>query len=103
VTYAHFLGLFLVLPIVVLTLALRQRLDRRYGLSMLGMAIVALVYTTPWDNAIIAMGVWRYDPTLVWGITLGWVPLEEYLFYILQTILTGLILLALLGSRVDAT
>ena len=100
-TYAHFLGLFLVLPIVVLTLVVRRRLDRRYALSMLGMAVVALVYTTPWDNAIIAMGVWRYDPSLVWGITLGWVPLEEYLFYILQTILTGLIVLALSGRGAD--
>jgi lycopene cyclase domain-containing protein len=102
VTYAHFLGLFLVLPIVVLTLALRRRMDLRFGLSVLGMAVVALVYTTPWDNAIIAMGVWGYDPALVWGITLGWVPLEEYLFYVLQTILTGLVFLALRGRRRDA-
>ena len=100
-TYAHFLGLFLVLPIVVLTLALRRRIDHRLGLSVLGMAVVALVSTTPWDNAIIAMGVWRYDPTLVSGITLGLVPLEEYLFYVLQTILTGLIFLALRIRHTD--
>lgn len=51
---------------------------------------IALVYTTPWDNYLVATGVWWYDPRLVTGITLGWVPIEEYTFFILQTLLTGL-------------
>ena len=52
--------------------------------------ILALVYTTPWDNYLVASGVWWYDPALVSGITLGYVPLEEYTFFVLQTALTGL-------------
>jgi lycopene cyclase domain-containing protein len=52
--------------------------------------LIAVLYTTPWDNYLVATGVWKYDPALVAGITLGWVPLEEYLFFILQPILTGL-------------
>ena len=56
------------------------------GLHML----VALVYTTPWDNYLVATTVWWYDPALVTGITLGWVPIEEYTFFILQPILGGL-------------
>ncbi len=48
---------------------------------------------------MVATGVWRYDPALVTGITLGWVPLEEYLFFILQPLLTGLGFL-LLARRV---
>jgi lycopene cyclase domain-containing protein len=31
----------------------------------------------------------------VLGLTLGWVPLEEYVFFVLQTFLTGLLLFAL--------
>ena len=52
--------------------------------------VIALLYTTPWDNYLVATGVWWYDPRLVTGITLGWVPIEEYTFFILQTLLTGL-------------
>ncbi len=56
---------------------------------------LALLYTTPWDNYLVASGVWWYDPALVTGIRLGWVPLEEYIFFVLQTLLTGLWYLAL--------
>ncbi len=55
---------------------------------------LALIYTTPWDNYLVATGVWWYDPELVTGLTLGWVPIEEYIFFILQTALTGLWALA---------
>ena len=34
--------------------------------------------------------MWYYDPALVAGITLGWVPIEEYTFFVLQPILIGL-------------
>lgn len=52
--------------------------------------VAALVYTTPWDNYLVATGVWWYDPNLVTGITLGWVPIEEYTFFVVQTVLSGL-------------
>jgi lycopene cyclase domain-containing protein len=50
---------------------------------------LALLYTTPWDNYLVATQVWWYEPTLVSGIRLGWVPLEEYIFFAMQTLLTG--------------
>jgi lycopene cyclase domain-containing protein len=34
----------------------------------------------------------------VLGLTLGWVPLEEYLFFVLQTLLAGLVVLRLLRA-----
>lgn len=52
--------------------------------------LIALIYTTPWDNYLVATNVWWYDPALVTGVTLGWVPIEEYVFFILQPILGGL-------------
>ena len=58
--------------------------------------VIAVVYTTPWDNYLVATRVWWYDPELVTGITLGWVPIEEYTFFILQPILAGVWLLFLL-------
>lgn len=109
-TYLGFLIGFLILPITILLLwwlfqhrAGKDRLEfpgifpKAY--SFLLLAAVALLYTTPWDNYLVATGVWWYDPSLVLGITIGWVPLEEYLFFILQPVLGGLIMLFLLNLR----
>ncbi|WP_440765393.1 lycopene cyclase domain-containing protein [Natronorubrum sp. DTA7] len=56
-----------------------------------GLAIILLLafaYTTPWDNLLIAEGVWWYgDDAIV--ATVWYAPLEEYLFFILQPILTA--------------
>lgn len=57
---------------------------------------IALIYTTPWDNYLVATSVWWYDPSLVTGVTIGWVPIEEYTFFVLQPILSGLWLLFLM-------
>lgn len=105
-TYVGFLLLFLVVPILALA-GLSYR-DRRQGRALpaalglirpwqgiVALGIVAVVYTTPWDNYLVATNVWWYDPAKVLGITLGWVPLEEYLFFVLQTVLTGLWLIFL--------
>ncbi len=64
---------------------------------MIGVLIVvAVVYTTPWDNYLVATRVWWYDPELVTGITFGYVPLEEYTFFVLQTAMTGLLTVLLM-------
>lgn len=64
--------------------------------ALLAHVLIALAYTSPWDNYLVASTVWWYDPSLVTGITIGWVPIEEYTFFILQTLLTGLWTVALL-------
>jgi lycopene beta-cyclase len=52
--------------------------------------LIALTYTTPWDNYLVATGVWYYNPDLVTGIVIGYVPIEEYTFFVVETILAGL-------------
>jgi lycopene cyclase domain-containing protein len=91
VTYFGFLLLFLVLPLAGLLMGMwLARGSRLVPWKTLFIAsLVALVYTTPWDNYLIANAVWWYDKRLVSGLTLGWVPLEEYLFFILQPLLVG--------------
>jgi lycopene cyclase domain-containing protein len=106
-TYFGFLFWFLIIPILlllVLTIA-----DRRRGRLLppalsgwsAGVAIglhmvIALLYTTLWDNYLVANNVWWYDPALVTGLTIGYVPIEEYTFFILQPVLAGLWLLFLM-------
>ncbi len=94
-TYGQFLLIFLVLPITALAWLLRRELTRRQLLAASGVALVAFLYTPIWDNLLVANRVWWYDPDRVAGITLGWVPLEEYLFFVLQPVLVGLWMLFL--------
>lgn len=49
-----------------------------------------MIYITPWDNYLVATGVWYYNPQLVTGILLGYVPIEECTFFILETLFAGL-------------
>ncbi len=89
-TYFGFLLIFLGLPIALLAAGLRRRLTASTWGSILLMVVIAVLYTTPWDNYLVATRVWWYDPALVTGIVLGWVPIEEYTFFVLQPILVGL-------------
>lgn len=93
-TYFAFHLVFIIPPIVLLAAWLRprwHRLPSRATRSLPLMALVALVYTTPWDNYLVKTGVWVYGPERVIG-TIGYVPVEEYLFFLLQPFLTGLFL-----------
>ncbi|MBE2197268.1 MAG: lycopene cyclase domain-containing protein [Anaerolinea sp.] len=103
-TYFGFLALFVGIPILLLLgVTWWDGRNGRYQPAhlrnyspwlVLGIHIlVALIYTTPWDNYLVATGVWWYDPALVTGVTIGWVPIEEYTFFIVQPVLTGLWLL----------
>jgi lycopene cyclase domain-containing protein len=101
-TYLGFLAIFLGSPLAALawfTWRARRRgagfLSRRAMAALLAHVVIAVLYTTPWDNYLVATGVWWYDPERVLGATLGWVPLEEYLFFVLQTLVAGLLLFAL--------
>ncbi|MFA1612109.1 lycopene cyclase domain-containing protein [Halobellus rubicundus] len=62
---------------------------RRYWVGVAIITVVAVVYTTPWDNLLIARGVWWYgDGTTI--ATVGHAPIEEYLFILVQPWLTAL-------------
>lgn len=105
-TYFDFLALFLLIPIAALFVV--AVLDRARGReipaemrawspasAIILHAVIALLYTTIWDNYLVATRVWWYDPALVTGLTIAYVPIEEYAFFILQPILAGLWLIFL--------
>lgn len=100
-TYFGFLLRFLLIPIVIflfITMWDNKRNKQipgfRNGRAVrIGIAIhvlLAVVYTTPWDNYLVATGVWYYNPDLVTGLVIGYVPIEEYTFFVVETILSGL-------------
>jgi hypothetical protein len=87
-SYSAFHLLFVLPPIAALAYA-GPRLTRERAVGIAVLAAIAFVYTTPWDNYLIAQGVWSYPPGAVLG-RVGYAPYEEYAFFVLQPILTGL-------------
>lgn len=105
-TYAGFLFLFLVLPSVGLAFAARRLAkDSRANAPSLRhhikgtaiLALIAFIWTTPWDNYLIASGVWNSPEDKILG-RVGYVPLEEYAFFILMTVWNALLLYRILPS-----
>lgn len=94
-TYAGFLLIFVCVPSVILAFMGRRWLRREHWIAIGALMAIALIYTTPWDNYLVANRVWWYDPELVAGIVIGWVPIEEYSFFVLQPLMVGLWLLTL--------
>ena len=101
-SYLTFHLLFTVPPIVLMALTLPRPLEEigglRAQLAIPLIALVALTYTTAWDNYLVAREVWWYGPGRVLA-TIGFVPVEEYMFFVLQPILTGLFLFHYLGRN----
>jgi lycopene cyclase domain-containing protein len=87
-SYLEFHLLFIIPPILILFVVGRMPTRRVEWVGITLMAILAVVYTTPWDNYLIARGVWWYGEGDTWRHL--WVaPLGEYLFFVLQSVLTG--------------
>lgn len=76
-------------PTIILYLLLRPLITSFDKLKILILCILAVSYTTPWDNYIIYHKAWWYRKDAVIG-TIGYVPIEEYIFFIVQTTLTSL-------------
>lgn len=99
-SYAAFLAIFLVVPNAALLVYLRRRLRdwRLWGL-MGALVLIALAYMVPWDHLAAVWGLWTWTPRQTWQQSFWAVPLEEYLFCILETMLAVLLMYALLVSR----
>lgn len=84
-TYARVLLVFVMPALIAAALLARPVLARRHLVFLGGLSVVVLVWTSPWDNAAVAMGLWRFDLTRTSGLVVGRLPIEEYAFFLLQT------------------
>ena len=92
--------LVFVLPAVAVLGAVVHRRSSSHTIAGIGLlAALALVYTVPWDNYLVARGVWHYAAGTV-AARIGHAPVGEYAFIALQPVLTGLWLHAL-GPAID--
>ena len=83
---------------VVLVLAVLQGRTREPWWPLWLLVGIAFVYTTPWDNWLVANEIWTYPPGAVL-FEIGYVPVEEYAFFVIQTVMTGLTVRLLQARR----
>lgn len=98
-TYLQFHLVFIVPPLLILGWRLGRvlpALGRRGPWALPLILVVAFVYTTPWDNYLVWKEVWGYPPDRVLA-RIGWVPVEEYLFFLLQPGIAGMLFYRLLA------
>jgi lycopene cyclase domain-containing protein len=99
-TYFTFLLTFIGLPLTGISIYYVKKYyegneNRKVGIKKVIFAVailitVAFIYTTPWDNFLVENAIWYYETSKVMGIIIGFVPIEEYTFFIAQTLLIGL-------------
>ncbi|HET9109655.1 MAG TPA: lycopene cyclase domain-containing protein [Ktedonobacterales bacterium] len=99
-TYADFLLIFLISPLIALGVILRRRLlDHRFLALTGGLTLVALIYMAPWDHTAAVWDLWTWAPGRTWGARWWDVPPEEYLFCILEALLASTLIYAMLLWR----
>lgn len=76
-------------PTILLWLLFRPLIGQFDKIKILTLCALAVIYTTPWDNYIIYFKAWWYRKDAVIG-RIGLIPIEEYLFFVIQTVFTTL-------------
>lgn len=106
-TYLEFHLLFNLPLLLVLVLIVRRRVRRAHLVCICAVALIAFLATTPWDNVAVARGIWDFDWQRVTPVEVElagrtWrLPAEEYAFFVIETLVVGLLVVAFL-PRVEA-
>ncbi len=79
------------LPPLLLLILLAILLDRHaIGFPIAGvLALVAVVFTFPWDNAAVKRGMWEFPADRVW-FRVSHLPIEEVAFFVIQTVMVSI-------------
>lgn len=100
-TYWLYHIIFTLPLIAVLFWYLRNSLTRSHLVCMAITAAIAFVFTTPWDNYAVYLGIWGFGDGVSLGYPfnhlssrlswLGHIPFEEYAYFVIETILACLV------------
>ncbi|KAJ1020646.1 hypothetical protein NDA16_004039 [Ustilago loliicola] len=88
-SYRHFHLLWTLPLCLVLYLIARPFLTKLDRAKLTLLPVIAFVWTTPWDNLIVYNRAWFYHRHCIW-FTIGYVPIEEYFFFIIQSLISTL-------------
>ena len=100
-TYFRFHLIFNV-PLLVLLAVISGRWATTIGeVEAIGLVLLAvMIFTTPWDNLAAKWGIWGF-PREKYSLRIGYLPVEEYAFFLLQSVNVILALRILLNSNPD--
>ncbi|KAE8266130.1 hypothetical protein A4X09_0g6214 [Tilletia walkeri] len=88
-TYRAFHLYFTIPPTLILALLARPFLTQLERIKLILLPLVAFVWTTAWDSELIRMRAWGYPRACVLG-TVWRIPVEEYFFFLIQSVMTTL-------------
>lgn len=88
-TYLQVHIIYTIPPTIVLFFILRPFINAFERFKLATLVALAVTYTTPWDNYIVYHKAWWYRQDAVLA-TIGYVPIEEYAFFVIQTLMTTL-------------
>jgi putative membrane protein len=100
VTYWGFHLRFNLPVLLLLAVVAPERTWHPQALGVLaGLLVVVMVFTSPWDNWAARCGIWGFAEGKYWR-KVGYLPVEEYAFFIIQSleaVLLAAVALTLLG------
>lgn len=80
--------LYYTLPLLAALLLIHRPFSSALtNFKLVFLCVVAFTTASIWDNYIVYHNAWSYCPTCVTAV-IGYVPLEEYMFFIIMTIMT---------------
>ncbi|WOO39667.1 lycopene cyclase domain-containing protein [Rubellicoccus peritrichatus] len=111
--------LIFTLPIIALLIVLlRHRLRLAHFVCCAIVCLIAFIFTTPWDNYAVYLGIWGFGegvslgyPFSNWSLTnnpkngfswLGYIPFEEYSFFIIEGVMVCLVMIWQFGKSKSA-
>ena len=97
VSYATFHLYFNLPPFLLLLFLCRKRIKLAHLICISLVALIALIAASPWDNWAVHKGFWSFDWSRTTPISISAfgidfkLPLEEYAFFIIESVLVGLL------------
>lgn len=114
-TYWGYHLIFTIPLILALLWELRDRLCKAHIVCWAIVCAIAFVFTTPWDNYAVYLGIWGFGENVSLGYPfggdarsvanpegltwLGFIPFEEYSFFFLESTLVCLVLVWLFSRK----
>ncbi len=85
-TYLRFHLIFNLPPLALLAALNGPEAWTRDETRALGLVLLAvMIFTTPWDNLAAKWGIWGF-PREKYSLRIGYLPVEEYAFFLLQSL-----------------
>jgi lycopene beta-cyclase len=102
-TYLQFHLLFSFPALAATFFFARRKMSRVHFWWLAVICGIVFLFTTPWDNYAVATGIWDFGEGKVLFRIL-YLPIEEYGFFFLQTLIVGFMTVALLRpNRAEET